>query len=475
MKYVDLFAGCGGLSLGMERAGGQLVVAVEKSSMAARTFYHNHFGSVSNDKEWAEYLSSDIRHQFESGVIISELREVLNNSSLMSQIAAENIDAVVGGPPCQGFSLAGRRNPQDIRNALPYEFLEFVAKTMPKVVVIENVVGMNRRFDTRESESPFEQLQQALREVGDGYLVQGLALNAMHFGAAQHRPRLMIFGVRLDIARDLGLRATKELWSSTFADQLRQPFDSDLLPQATTRSDAIRTVADAIADLQTATVRRLEHDGSGYLKEIGLLSDWGIGVDRRQGATPKNHVLRKHSERTRQRFRLYQWIRDTGISPQILSSQANPALEAALSAVMEGYTYPVVAPDLTELASDWEAMRGLLDRLRTKKHSQKALHWYRPARTVVTLPDDYVHPSEPRVFTVRELARFQGFPDDFEFQDKVTTGSHRRKAEVPQYSQVGNAVSPMMALAVARVASRINLASRAQMTQELKSLQVISA
>jgi DNA (cytosine-5)-methyltransferase 1 len=71
-----------------------------------------------------------------------------------------------------------------------------------------------------------------------------------------------------------------------------------------------------------------------------------------------------------------------------------------------------------------------------------------PSPTVVTLPDDYVHPDEPRIMTVRELARLQSFPDWFEFRSKETTGSHRRKVEVPQYSQVGNAVPPLMAEAI---------------------------
>jgi DNA (cytosine-5)-methyltransferase 1 len=74
---------------------------------------------------------------------------------------------------------------------------------------------------------------------------------------------------------------------------------------------------------------------------------------------------------------------------------------------------------------------------------------------VVTLPDDYVHPIEPRIFTVREMARFQGFPDHFEFLGKETTGSDRRRFEVPQYSQVGNAVSPWLSLAVGRKMSAL--------------------
>jgi DNA (cytosine-5)-methyltransferase 1 len=66
----------------------------------------------------------------------------------------------------------------------------------------------------------------------------------------------------------------------------------------------------------------------------------------------------------------------------------------------------------------------------------------------LTLPDDYIHPKEPRIMTVRELARFQSFPDWFEFRSKETTGGALRRIQVPQYSQVGNAVPPLMAQAI---------------------------
>jgi len=87
-------------------------------------------------------------------------------------------------------------------------------------------------------------------------------------------------------------------------------------------------------------------------------------------------------------------------------------------------------------------------RLATLKHTQRVVKDDEPAPTVVTLPDDYVHPSEARIMTVTELARLQSFPDWFEFRSKETTGSHRRKVEVPQYTQVGNAVPPLMAQAI---------------------------
>jgi DNA (cytosine-5)-methyltransferase 1 len=94
-------------------------------------------------------------------------------------------------------------------------------------------------------------------------------------------------------------------------------------------------------------------------------------------------------------------------------------------------------------------------RLRTKKHTQKVVPADRPAPTVVTLPDDYIHPFQARVMTVRELARIQSFPDWFEFRARVTTGGSRRRLDVPQYSQVGNAVPPLLAQAIGKVVMRL--------------------
>ena len=85
----------------------------------------------------------------------------------------------------------------------------------------------------------------------------------------------------------------------------------------------------------------------------------------------------------------------------------------------------------------------------TKKNNRKKLDRNKPSLTVVTLPDDYISPFENRIFSVREMARLQSFDDSFEFLGKRTTGGDRRKMEVPQYTQVGNAVPPLLAKAIA--------------------------
>lgn len=446
-SYVDLFAGCGGLSLGIERSGGELRFALEKSDMAARTFYANFIGDLHSDEDWSGHLRLSPVEQARKGVVVKPLREFLDDQVAM-QAMGDGIDVVVGGPPCQGFSLAGRRNQDDVRNKLPWEFLEFVEHAAPKVVVIENVVGMMHRF-SREEEPPFVQLQQALATTGPGYEVQGVAVNALHYCAPQDRPRLMIIGLRRDLADASGVRSTGTLWRSSFSDEVVSPVPP-LAPTPSITRSMSPTVGDAIGDLQTAFPHEVTPRARAFQRQMRSRTLWGLKRPTNASLNVPNQEPRSHTPSTRTRFRLYQWLRDVGLSPRTISvlSKDPEANRSEVLRALSGVSFPAIAPDGTELAESAESMLALMEELSTRKHSQKALAWDKPARTVVTLPDDYVHPSEPRIFTVRELARFQGFPDDFVFVGKETTGSTRRRFEVPQYSQVGNAVSPLLGFAV---------------------------
>jgi DNA (cytosine-5)-methyltransferase 1 len=454
--YVDLFSGCGGLSLGIERSGGKLELAVEKSDMAAYTFYANFIDESIDDPSWKQYVKSSIENQASHKVAVSALRDVLDNEAAMRRLADSSVDVVVGGPPCQGFSLAGRRNPDDVRNKLPWEYLEFVAETAPKVVVIENVVGMSHKF-AQDEEAPFVQLQQALRETLPGYEVQGVAVNALHYGAPQNRPRLMIIGLRKDVAKERGVTATGKLWRSGFRDEIDLESIPALAPIPTVSRSESPSIADAIGDLQGVLPAPRSKASAAIRLATRSKKDWGLPAAKKLRTSVANQSLRNHSASTTQRFRLYQWLRDNDLKPRLLSELAADLLEATprVLNLLRSAQYPAKSPDGAVLADSPEAMLELMSSLRTRKHSQKALAWDQPARTVVTLPDDYVHPSEPRIFTVREMARFQGFPDDFEFRGKETTGSLRRRFEVPQYSQVGNAVSPFLALAVGQMISQL--------------------
>lgn len=455
MKYVDLFAGCGGLSLGVEKAGGELVGAVEKSDMAARTFYHNAVGDMSDMRDWQNHVRQPLIAQLRSKVLVSELSKVLADESVMSSLSAQELDLVVGGPPCQGFSLAGRRNQDDIRNRLAWEYLDFVAVTKPKAVVVENVVGMSRKFAAQE-ESSFSQLRRALSETGPGYIVQAVLVNAMHYGAPQHRPRLMLIALRRDVADFLGVHVSSGLWKSTFTDAVidRPP----LAPAPVVSRSEVFTVGDAIADLCLDS-GSLPSKNATYLDRLQKVSRGSQPMKVRESAR-ENHTFRTHTPRVITRFSFYQRLSESGADVQLLNRFGGLGHDAAIAMaklhLSEKMRLPVTLqvgprPEDIRTLHALDELADLAVELATKKHSQKVLRWDEPARTVVTLPDDYVHPSSPRIFTVRELARFQGFPDDFEFLGKETTGSARRKFEVPQYTQVGNAVSPWQSLAVGHV------------------------
>jgi DNA (cytosine-5)-methyltransferase 1 len=425
--YIDLFAGCGGLSLGLESQGGELLVAVERSPMAGETFFHNLIQPIESAEKWREYLNLDVSIQAMKGLVVKELEKLLADKVTVAKLAESLPDVIVGGPPCQGFSLAGRRNPEDSRNSLPWQFLELVEQTRPKIVVIENVVGMRHKFGNEEIHV-FDQLQIALRETQPGYVVQAVEVNALHYGAPQHRPRLMIIGLRTDIAELKKISSTESLWRSNFTDLLGET-PPELAPIPTALSTKKPSVKDAIADLAS---------GANGLKKPAIKEysdNWGV-LRNPAKSTLTNHVIRSHQPLSTTRFRLYQILAENGIEAKFLS-QYTRALEGAkkemLARLENEMNFPAVSPDGFTIARNIIELAKVLELAHTKKHSQR----------------------EPRTFTVRELARFQGFPDGFEFRAKETTGGLNRRNEVPQYSQVGNAVSPFLSRAVGKMISEI--------------------
>ena len=454
-KSIDLFAGCGGLTLGLHRAGFENLLGIEKSPMAAETYYHN-FVKRLDEGEWARFLADHTTpaEQAEHGVVVGELASVLTDKSLLERLRAHDIDLVAGGPPCQGFSLAGRRNPDDIRNQLPWEFLDFVEATDPKGVIIENVSGMTQAFKKHGKPSPFMELRDALVQTGSGYVVQAVHLNAKHFGAPQHRPRVMLIGIRADMAKAAGIVAHEHIWRSEYDHVPSVLFSKrpDLAPLATHFGEDILTVADAITDLSDKGYRRLSNLPQ-YAEDMRT-ETVPVETTARKGLA--NHNLRNHAEHIETRFRLYQYFRDNGVTTKILGIPKDTTLteegkKTLIQEALSGAKLPARGGDKTVIAKDLKSLVEIIMALGTKKHSQRSLAWTSPSPTVVSLPDDYVHPERPRTLTVREMARFQSFPDSFEFRSKETTGSHRRRFEVPQYTQVGNAVPPRLGRAVGEV------------------------
>lgn len=477
MKYIDLFAGCGGLSLGLEAAGFELRLAVEKSPMAAETFYHNFIKRLESTTEWNNYCQMTINEQLNNKLIVNELEALLDSPKLMRLLKNENIDLIAGGPPCQGFSMAGKRNPKDARNQLPWQFLEMVETIQPKAVLIENVLGIKQNFNKHGEKAPIEEINIALKETKPGYVTQLIEINAMHYGVPQHRPRVMVLGLRSDIAKKLKATTTEGFWkSANDIENINNPhYIKPTLAPKTTHTTP-RTVCEALADLCNNSYKMKLGDKTYNNPELAFAKKMRNDIvwlkhrnmDNQKIDELQNHNLRKHADEIKDRFRLYQIFQRNDISVKIFNIAANNTLTAkqkinTITDKLQHIKFPAKSPDGTLVAKNITDLAEQIMRLATKKHSQRPLKWDSPSPTVLSLPDDFVHPHEPRTMTVREMARLQSFPDNFIFRSKETTGSHRRRFEVPQYTQVGNAVPPLLAEAVGK-----NIAGLLQSANNMK-------
>lgn len=167
-KFIDLFSGCGGFSKGLEMAGHKCILGVDFQASAVESFKLNH--------PHAQAIHMDITK--------------LNKTKLSKLIKLDDVDMVVGGPPCQGFSTVGRGNAEDSRNTLFKQFVRIVKHTKPKIVLFENVTGMlasKNRETLREIFKSFEKL---------GYNMDALVMSSDHYGVPSRRRRAIIMGVR---------------------------------------------------------------------------------------------------------------------------------------------------------------------------------------------------------------------------------------------------------------------------------------
>lgn len=455
-KYtcIDLFSGCGGLSLGLEMAGFHSLLAVEKSNMAGETFFHNFVERISDDSpksNWHDFLSSPFEEQISRGLLVSEVSRLLSAPNELKKLEKSEVDLIAGGPPCQGFSLAGRRNPSDPRNQLPWQFLDIVEAIHPKAVVMENVLGISQKFKKHNQDSPFDLLKKVLEKVRDGYVVQQVLLNAMHYGVPQHRPRVMLIGLRSDIAKKANISDPEKIWQSSFSDLIEQL--PELAPTPIQKEKKCLTADHAIWDISNEGYR-ITPSHSSYKNEAGryanTMRNSSIKIlDESSPEQLQNHKLRKHGEQIIKRFSFYQILKKENIPSSVLNlpnKLEGLPLATEIDKIFRDVNFPIVSPTNSQLAKNKKELTKLIIELKTKKHSQRALSYFEPAPTVVSVPDDFVHYRFPRTLTVRELARFQSFPDNFIFRSKETTGGLRRRVDVPQYTQVGNAVPPLLYL-----------------------------
>jgi len=396
--FVDLFAGCGGLSLGLENAGFVPAYVNEIDHSAMETYLSN------RDKKYPllrkKHNSHDIRK-------LTHNKNALNRLVLGLEedygIRKGDLALVVGGPPCQGYSAVGMRRtfPMDKKdipsNYLYRDMIKVIEKLQPKAFLFENVAGLmrGRWFDKGVKGEIWNDVKKAFTRIG-GYKVRTELIRAKSYGVPQNRPRIIMVGVRDEFK---------------FEDDEDLPCNG-LLPEGKDDyPDIERLLSDLVdPDYEKThkTHRYLHRPRNKLQRDLRTSSD---GKLIRKGDSLTEQEYSKHSKKIVEKFRYM--LEHGGKIPK---------------------------------------------RMETKKFAQRVLpkEWDAggPNITATSLPDDYVHYSQPRSLTVREWARLQTFPDWYEFSGKRTTGGRRRAGdpskgdwsrETPKYTQIGNAVPVKLA------------------------------
>ncbi len=339
---IDLFSGCGGLSFGFEQAGYQILCGIDNWEDSLLTFKHNHP---------------------ESSTILADLmtdsaEEIVKKYKMKSM----NADVIVGGPPCQGFSISGKRNPHDPRNRLYTSFIAFLKILKPKAFIMENVPNLVSMQQGKIKDTILSDFKNA------GYSVSYHILKASDFGVPQNRRRVFFVGLR----------------DGALFDFPEAIFGTGKIPYV--------SVAEAINDLPERTIK----DGESYpsAPKSSYQKEMRIG-----SPSLYNHEIIEHSEKTKK----------------------------IIAMVPDGGNYK----DLPKKLWDTRKVNIAWTRLNSKK----------PSYTIDTGHNHIFHYKYNRVPTARESARIQSFPDSFIFLGK-NKASHLK--------QVGNAVPPKLAAAIAK-------------------------
>jgi DNA (cytosine-5)-methyltransferase 1 len=389
---LDIFSGAGGFSKGFEQAGFKTIGAIEFDKHAATTYKENHEHST---VYVGDILSVDI-HKVKEEIGIP--------------------DIIIGGFPCQGFSIAGKRNPDDPRNRLPLEAIRYVRFFQPKIFVMENVKGLLSMENGKTLDFFIEQFEQS------GYKVSYQLMKAVEYEVPQLRERLFIVGVRNDIEEEfsfpnpsnqivsmgdylIGIEKTGSFEETNlYNHDFYTPIDSFLYDKLKEG----QFLCDARHGEEHVHSWEIELKGSVSLKEKDILN--AVAENRRKkiyGPKDGNPL----SEET-----IIHLTGHVHIQEELHSLCNKEYLEKI------GDKYDI---------HDRKVNAGL--RIFSRK---------KPINTITTLSgtrSPYAHYQEPRGYTVRELARLQTFPDDFIFHGPINA----------QYKQVGNAVPPLLAEKVA--------------------------
>lgn len=338
-KVVDLFCGAGGFSYGLEMVGFESVLAIDLWKDAVDSYNLNHINPCA--------LNIDIN--------------LFNNEEIKKLSDKYQIDGVIGGPPCQGFSMVGTRSKEDERNNLYLHFIRFVDEIKPKFFILENVKGLltlEKGYYKKDIVERFSKL---------GYNVNYKLLKASEYGVPQNRERVFFVGLRKDV----------------FGDKYFD-FPKPNLTSFVSTSDALDDLPSL--DRNQSQYSYISDPKNGYQKLMRIDSPEKI----------TNNDITKHMTKT---LEVIKRIPDGG--------------------------------SIKDLPEEYYKIRNY-------NAAFKRMNSKLPSSTIDCGHRNYFHYIENRVPTVRESARIQSFPDRFEFVGSKTS----------QYTQVGNAVPPLLAKAI---------------------------
>lgn len=333
VNVIDLFAGCGGFSVGFERAGYNITKAVEFDKNIAASYSHNHVGTI---------------------MYVNDISTIADTEHFKNGEA----DVIIGGPPCQGFSMAGERIREkktfinDPRNFLFRHYVEVVKIVRPKVFLLENVKGIL----SKDNGAIFKEIIDTFGDPdtfgGDKYYLHYKVCKAVEFGIPQRRERVVIIGV---LNKDFDI---EELFGKTIGKI--KLFEPNFFNPV--------TLYEAISDIPVPT-----ENGICTLK--ACQSEYQASM-RTTGGIVTNHIASKHNGLA------------IGRMQNVGAGQNWRALDEEIHSVHSG--------------------------------AYGRLEWNQPTMTITTRFDTpaggrFIHPNENRTLTPREAARVQSFPDSFEF------------------------------------------------------------
>ena len=388
MAYIDIFAGCGGLSVGLYNAGLHGLFAIEKNKDAFSTLKYNLIDKK-NHFDWPDWL--DVKEH--------DINKILDKNEEQLKALRGRVELVAGGPPCQGFSMAGKRNNKDARNKLVKSYIKFIELVQPEALIFENVHGFTVHFKGKQGciKQYSSYVIEKLKALG--YQVESDVIDVSEYGVPQKRHRFILVAMRNHNPADFF--ATLKNNRENFCHQKGIETNT--------------TIEEAIGDLEKSCGTCPSPDTPRF--QAGLYGNANSGYERlmRQGIQNDGTAVDSH--------------RFVNHSEAIIRLHNDLLLKA---------------PKGKRITPKDDIVENL------RRRGVTVLDANSQAPPITSIPAELVHYKEPRILTVREHARIQSFPDWYEFKGQYTSGGKRRKMEVPRYTQVGNAVPPLFAEQIGR-------------------------